>query len=67
MGSLAVTYFRTREVPIIGAVSFHGPCSEGKGGSETLWPPSITCPFVAGAANAKREEGGCDCVIELLS
>ncbi len=37
----------------------------GRGGSKVLWPPSITCSFVAGAANAKLEEGGCDCVIEL--
>ncbi len=25
----------------------------GRGGSKVLWPPSITCPFVAEAANAK--------------
>ena len=31
LGSLAVTYFRTRECTIIGATSFHGPVRDGKG------------------------------------
>ena len=32
----------------------------GRGGSEGLWPPSITCLF-AGEANAKREKVSCNC------
>ena len=69
MGSLAVTYFRTRMCTIIGATSFHGPVRDGKGWVQSAMAAkrNLYAPCdIAGCA--KWEEGfgeslfGCDCM-----
>ena len=58
MGGLALTYFRERKLIIIGAMLFHGPVRDGKGGTSRLLTPGVTCNVCrAVRVNAKLEEG----------
>ena len=51
-----MTYFLTRDVQYHRRGFVSRSCSgKGKGGSETLWSPSVTCAFVAvEPSNVKR-------------
>ena len=55
MGSLAVTYFRTRMCTIIGATSFHGPVRDGKGWVQSAMAAKHN--LSACVCMRKREEG----------
>jgi hypothetical protein len=70
MGSLAVTYFRTREVHYHRRGFVSRSCSGWEGvGPKVLWPPSVTCSL--DAIGVERKMGrrfviGCDCLSSML-
>ena len=57
MGSLAVTYFRTRKCTIIGATLFHGPVRDGKGWVQSAMAAKRNLSVQWNALNTKWEEG----------